>query len=67
MTTSDKIRKVVGEAAKTYALRRASGFFDRYRCGDSVLDIGYRGGESDAVPITGSAVGMIRASAHSAT
>lgn len=58
MTTFDGARKVIGEAAKTYALRRASGFFDRYLRGDAVLDIGYRGGESEAAPITETAIGV---------
>lgn len=58
MAVSEEIRKVSGEVEKTYALRRASGFFDRYLCGAAVLDIGYRGGNSEAVPITESAIGV---------
>jgi len=58
MSAPGEPRKVSGEGAKTHALRRASGFFDRYLGGDCVLDIGYRGGVSDAVPITESAIGI---------
>jgi Methyltransferase domain/Domain of unknown function (DUF4214) len=31
------------EAGKSYASRRASGFFDRYLSGEKVLDVGYKG------------------------
>lgn len=58
MEASDGVRRVSGEAAKTFAVRRASGFFDRYLSGNSLLDIGYRGGDGDAVPITAPAVGV---------
>jgi SAM-dependent methyltransferase len=58
MSASDETRKVSGEAAKTYAVRRDSGFFDRYLSGNSLLDIGFRGGESQAVPITEAAIGI---------
>ncbi len=35
--------KANNEAGKSYASRRASGFFDKYLSGEKVLDIGYRG------------------------
>lgn len=51
-------RRVSGEAAKTYSLRQKTGFFDRYLRGSAVLDIGFLGGNSEAVPITEAAIGI---------
>ena len=58
MSIQDKDRRVSGEAAKTYLLRQKSGFFDRYLRGSSVLDIGFLGGHSEAMPITETAIGV---------
>jgi SAM-dependent methyltransferase len=58
MSAADENRRVSGEAAKSYALRRESGFFDRYLCGASILDVGFRGGDTTAVPITETAIGV---------
>ena len=51
--------RLVGyESRKAYAARCASGFWDRYLDGPLVLDIGYRGGTFNAVPIIDYAVGI---------
>jgi SAM-dependent methyltransferase len=46
------------EAAKSRERRMAEGFFARYLSGDAILDIGYRGGNEDSVPITEKAIGV---------
>ncbi len=43
---------------RSYARRVASGFMHRYFSGDAILDIGYRGGDPNAVPITENAIGI---------
>lgn len=43
---------------RSYARRVASGFMQRYFSGDAILDIGYRGGDPNAVPITENAIGV---------
>jgi SAM-dependent methyltransferase len=51
-------RTVGGEARKTYNRKLADGFIAKYLSGAAILDIGYRGGLSDAVPIVPSALGI---------
>lgn len=55
---SEGNRRVGPEAAKSYAARRESGFFDRYLSGAAILDIGYRGADLEALPITENAIGI---------
>lgn len=51
--------RVLGPGAqKAYQMRLESGFMDRYLSGEAVLDIGYRGGNPDAMPITDKAIGV---------
>ena len=47
-----------GEPAKTFVLRLINGFFTNYMSGNLILDIGYRGGHADAVPIFPHAIGI---------
>lgn len=47
-----------GETPKSHRRRLAEGFYDRYLSGEAVLDIGYRGGSSDAEPVTAHAIGV---------
>jgi len=54
----DPQRRVGFESRKAYAARCASGFWHRYLAGQTVLDIGYRGGEADALPIVEGAIGV---------
>jgi SAM-dependent methyltransferase len=42
----------------SYARRVKSGFMTRYFSGASILDIGFRGGDPQAVPITENAIGV---------
>lgn len=56
--SSDPNRLVGRESRKAYAARCASGFWTRFLAGPVVLDIGYKGGEPDAVPILEHAVGI---------
>jgi SAM-dependent methyltransferase len=49
---------VKGEIGKTFTLRLANGFFYKYMSGPVVLDVGYKGGNADAVPIFPHAVGV---------
>jgi SAM-dependent methyltransferase len=42
---------VQGEVQKTFRQRLVNGFFHRYMSGQVILDIGYKGGHSNAVPI----------------
>jgi SAM-dependent methyltransferase len=51
-------RKLGPEAARNQPRRLAEGFVARYLSGDHVLDIGYRGGQADAVPVTEKAIGI---------
>jgi SAM-dependent methyltransferase len=48
------------ETARNQARRVAEGFVARYLSGDSVLDIGYRGGLAEAEPVTETAIGIER-------
>ncbi|MBV8974812.1 MAG: methyltransferase domain-containing protein [Sinobacteraceae bacterium] len=67
MRASDRVRMALGmwlarpvgiEARKVYWQRLESGFFDRYLSGPHILDVGYRGGRAQAVPIVPHAVGV---------
>jgi SAM-dependent methyltransferase len=49
---------VQGEAGKTYQLKVASGFIQKYLSGPFVLDVGFRGHMDGSVPITPDAVGV---------
>lgn len=52
------MRKLGPEAAKAQERRLKSGFVNRYLLGDAVLDIGYRGGNKTAEPVTEKAIGV---------
>jgi hypothetical protein len=43
---------------RRYGARLESGFIARYLSGDAVLDIGYRGGNLESLPITDKAIGI---------
>src|SRR5713101_5620837 len=49
---------VQGEPAKTFLFRLSNGFFATFLGGAVILDIGYRGGDQDAVPILPHAIGV---------
>lgn len=51
-------RNIGPEARKASERRLAEGFFERYLSGSAILDIGYRGSESDALPIVDQAIGV---------
>jgi SAM-dependent methyltransferase len=46
------------EAQRNHARRVREGFIDKYLSGKRILDIGYRGGQPDAVPIVDHAIGV---------
>jgi len=52
------VRPLGPETANGYPRRLREGFFARYFSGDAILDIGYRGGNPDALPITEKAIGV---------
>lgn len=52
------MRKVGPEASKNYVKRQRERFFENYLSGENILDIGFKGGTPDAVPITESAIGI---------
>ena len=54
----DPNRPVGFESRKTYRRRCESGFWERFVPGPLVLDIGFRGGISDALPILPGAIGI---------
>jgi SAM-dependent methyltransferase len=54
----DPARPVGYESRKSYARRCREGFWDAFIAGGAVLDIGYRGGLADALPIVPGAVGI---------
>jgi len=54
----DGSRQVGIEFRKCYARWAREGLIDRYLSGLHILDIGFRGGDPNAVPITESAVGI---------
>src|SRR5438552_263010 len=49
---------VKGEPAKTFLVKLTNGFFEQYLAGPVILDIGYKGGNEEAVPIVPHAVGI---------
>jgi SAM-dependent methyltransferase len=49
---------VKGEAGRTFREKLRNGFFSAYMAGDVIIDVGYRGGYEDAVPILPHAVGV---------
>jgi SAM-dependent methyltransferase len=49
---------VKGEPAKSFLVKLTNGFFERYMSGPVVLDIGYKGGNEEAVPILPHAIGI---------
>jgi SAM-dependent methyltransferase len=52
------MRRLGPEAAKNFDLRIREGFFAKYLSGQNILDLGYRGGDPSAVPITENAIGV---------
>jgi SAM-dependent methyltransferase len=59
MTLAMWLARPVGvEARKVYWQRLGSGFLERYLSGTHILDIGYRGGHAQAVPIVPQAIGV---------
>jgi SAM-dependent methyltransferase len=59
MTLAMRLARPVGiEARKVYWQRHASGFFEHYLSGAHILDIGYRGGRAEVVPIVPQAIGV---------
>jgi|SRR5579872_1970848 len=52
------MRRVGVEFRRSYERRIEDGFIARYLSGEHVLDIGYRGGDPEAVPVTESAIGV---------
>ncbi len=54
----DPTRRVGVEARKTYAAKLRDGFIEKYLSGAAILDVGYKGYESDVVPIVPQAVGI---------
>jgi len=52
------ISRVEGEAAKAHYERLATGFYNKYLGGDLILDIGYKGGLKDALPVLPYATGV---------
>ena len=52
-------RRAIGVSFRnSYARRVESGFMARYFSGEAILDIGYRGGDPHAQPITETAIGV---------
>ena len=51
-------RRVGFESSKLYNQRGLEGFWHKYLKGDRILDIGYRGGTPDALPICDGASGL---------
>lgn len=56
--TLDPDRPVGFESRKSYARRCRDGFWDTFVMGPIVLDVGYRGGLPDALPILPGAIGI---------
>ena len=52
------MRRIGIEFRRSYQRRIESGFMDKYLSGKNILDIGYRGGDPDSVPITENAIGV---------
>ena len=49
---------VKGEAGRTFSEKLKNGFFSAYMAGEVTIDVGYRGGFEDAVPILPHAIGV---------
>lgn len=49
---------VKGEPGKTFPIKLTNGFFEQYLAGPVILDIGYKGGHEEAVPILPHAIGV---------
>jgi SAM-dependent methyltransferase len=49
---------VKGEAGRTFNEKLKNGFFSTYMAGEVTIDVGYRGGFEDAVPILPHAIGV---------
>jgi SAM-dependent methyltransferase len=49
---------VKGEAGRTFRKKLKTGFFSTYMAGEVIIDVGYRGGHDDAVPILPYAIGV---------
>ncbi len=57
--SQDLLTRPIGlEFRKSIRARVESGFMAKYLGGGNVLDIGYRGGDPNAVPLTASAIGV---------
>ncbi len=57
--TPNAPRRTIGVSFRnSYARRVESGFMARYFSGEAILDIGYRGGDPNAQPITENAIGV---------
>lgn len=54
----DPNRRVGVEARKTFAVKLRDGFIEKYLSGGAILDIGYRGYETDVLPIVPQAIGV---------
>ena len=59
-TRHDPNRRVGPEARQSYRAKIEFGFLDRYLSGPNILDIGYRGGDPESLPIVPQAVGVDR-------
>ena len=54
-----EMRRPIGVSFRSsYRRRVQSGFMERYFSGPAILDIGFRGGDPNAVPITETAIGV---------
>jgi SAM-dependent methyltransferase len=51
-------RQLGPETLHSHQRREAEGFYSRFLSGDSILDIGYRGGDPNSVPVTENAIGV---------
>jgi SAM-dependent methyltransferase len=49
---------VKGEAGRSFRKNLKTGFFSAYMAGEVIVDVGYRGGHDDAVPILPHAIGV---------
>lgn len=56
--TYDPNRRVGYESSKAYRERCEGGFWEAFIAGPTVLDIGYRGGTPNALPIVDGAIGI---------
>lgn len=54
------IRRVGSESTKSYLNKINTGFFEKYLSGSNILDIGYKGGDPEALPIVEQAIGVDR-------